>query len=114
MMHLFDKDTVNFVPNFDESLKEPEVLPASFPFLLANGTSGIAVGMANNMPPHNLREITDALCAMIENPEISVLELMNYIKGPDFPTYGKICGTKGIRDAFETGRSLPCRGSQDT
>ena len=104
MLQDIDKDTVNFVPNFDESLKEPEVLPASFPFLLANGTSGIAVGMANNMPPHNLREITDALCAMIENPEISVLELMNYIKGPDFPTYGKICGTKGIRDAFETGR----------
>ena len=104
MLQEIDKDTVNFVPNFDESLKEPEVLPAAFPFLLANGTSGIAVGMANNMPPHNLREITDALCALIENPDITVLELMNYIKGPDFPTYGKICGTKGIRDAFETGR----------
>ena len=104
MLQDIDKDTVNFVPNFDESLKEPEVLPAAFPFLLANGTSGIAVGMANNMPPHNLREITDALCALIENPDITVLELMNYIKGPDFPTYGKICGTKGIRDAFETGR----------
>lgn len=104
MLQDIDKDTVNFVPNFDESLKEPEVLPAGFPFLLANGTSGIAVGMATNMPPHNLREITDALCALIENPDISILELMNYIKGPDFPTYGKICGTKGIRDAFETGR----------
>ena len=104
MLQDIDKDTVNFVPNFDESLKEPEVLPAAFPFLLANGTSGIAVGMANNMPPHNLREITDALCALIENPDITVVELMNYIKGPDFPTYGKICGTKGIRDAFETGR----------
>ncbi len=104
MLQDIDKDTVNFVPNFDESLKEPEVLPAGFPFLLANGTSGIAVGMATNMPPHNLREITDALCALIENPDISILELMNYIKGPDFPTYGKICGTRGIRDAFETGR----------
>ena len=104
MLQDIDKDTVTFVPNFDESLKEPEVLPAGFPFLLANGTSGIAVGMATNMAPHNLREITDALCAMIENPDITILELMNYIKGPDFPTHGKICGTKGIRDAFETGR----------
>lgn len=103
MLADIDKDTVNFVPNFDESLKEPEVLPAGFPFLLANGTSGIAVGMATNMPPHNLREICDALCALIENSEISVLELMNYIKGPDFPTAGIICGVKGIRDAFETG-----------
>ena len=103
MLADIDKDTVNFVPNFDESLKEPEVLPAGFPFLLANGTSGIAVGMATNMPPHNLREICDALCALIENPDISVLELMQYIKGPDFPTAGIICGVKGIRDAFETG-----------
>ena len=92
------------VPNFDESLKEPEDHPAGFPFLLANGTSGIAVGMATNMPPHNLREICDALCALIENPEIDVLELMNYINGPDFPTAGRIFGVKGIRDAFETGR----------
>ncbi|MBO4410065.1 MAG: DNA gyrase subunit A [Spirochaetales bacterium] len=104
MLQDIDKETVNMVPNFDESLKEPEVLPAGFPFLLANGTSGIAVGMATNMPPHNLREICDALCALIENPEISVLELMNYMKGPDFPTAGRICGIKGIRDAFETGR----------
>ena len=104
MLADIDKDTVNFVPNFDESLKEPEVLPAGFPFLLANGTSGIAVGMATNMPPHNLREICDALCALIENPDITVLELMNYIKGPDFPTAGIVCGVKGIRDAFETGR----------
>ncbi len=103
MLADIDKDTVNFVPNFDESLKEPEVLPAGFPFLLANGTSGIAVGMATNMPPHNLREICDALCALIENPEISVLDLMNYIKGPDFPTAGIVCGVKGIKDAFETG-----------
>ena len=104
MLQDIDKETVNMVPNFDESLKEPEVLPAGFPFLLANGTSGIAVGMATNMPPHNLREICDALCAMIENPDITTPELMNYIKGPDFPTAAKICGVKGIRDAFETGR----------
>ncbi len=103
MLQDIDKETVNMVPNFDESLKEPEVLPAGFPFLLANGTSGIAVGMATNMPPHNLREICDALCALIEDPEISILDLMNYMKGPDFPTYGRICGVKGIRDAFETG-----------
>ena len=112
MLADIDKDTVNFVPNFDESLKEPEVLPAGFPFLLANGTSGIAVGMATNMPPHNLREICDALCAMIENPEISILDLMNYIKGPDFPTAGIVCGVKGIRDAFVTGRGkivMRCR-----
>ena len=104
MLQDIDKETVNMVPNFDESLKEPEVLPAGFPFLLANGTSGIAVGMATNMPPHNLREICDALCALIENPDITVLDLMNYMKGPDFPTAGRICGIKGIRDAFETGR----------
>ena len=104
MLADIDKDTVDFVPNFDESLKEPEVLPAGFPFLLANGTSGIAVGMATNMAPHNLREICDALCALIENPDITILELMNYIKGPDFPTAGIVCGVKGIRDAFETGR----------
>ncbi|MBR2282496.1 MAG: DNA gyrase subunit A [Spirochaetales bacterium] len=104
MLQDIDKETVNMVPNFDESLKEPEVLPAGFPFLLANGTSGIAVGMATNMPPHNLREICDALCAMIENPDITIPELMNYIKGPDFPTAAKVCGVKGIRDAFETGR----------
>lgn len=104
MLADIDKNTVNFVPNFDDSLQEPEVLPSGFPFLLANGTSGIAVGMATNMAPHNLREVCDGLCALIENPEISIHELMNYIKGPDFPTYGKICGVKGIRDAFETGR----------
>ena len=104
MLADIDKDTVDFVPNFDESLKEPEVLPAGFPFLLANGTSGIAVGMATNMAPHNLREICDALCALIENPDITILELMNYIKGPDFPTAGIVYGVKGIRDAFETGR----------
>ncbi|MCF0237571.1 MAG: DNA gyrase subunit A, partial [Sphaerochaetaceae bacterium] len=104
MLADIDRNTVNFVPNFDDSLEEPEVLPAAFPFLLANGSSGIAVGMATNMAPHNLREICDALCALIENPEITVLELMNYIKAPDFPTAGIICGVKGVRDAFETGK----------
>lgn len=99
------KDTVDFGPNYDDSLSEPTVLPASFPFMLANGSSGIAVGMATNMPPHNLKEICDAIDALIKNPDITIDELMlNYIKGPDFPTGGIICGLKGIRDAFSTGR----------
>ncbi|MDR2897395.1 MAG: DNA gyrase subunit A, partial [Spirochaetaceae bacterium] len=80
------KDTVDFVPNFDDSMKEPSVLPGAFPFLLANGSSGIAVGMATNMPPHNLREIAAAVGAYIENPDITIEELMKHIKGPDFPT----------------------------
>lgn len=104
MLQDLDKDTVDFGPNYDESLQEPLVLPAAFPFLLANGSSGIAVGMATNMAPHNVKEITDAIAAQIDNPEISILELMQYIKGPDFPTYGIICGTAGIREAFSTGR----------
>ncbi len=99
-----DKDTVDFVPNFDESLQEPSVLPAKAPLLLLNGASGIAVGMATNMAPHNLAECCDAISAYIDNPEITVDELMNYIKGPDFPTGGIIQGTKGIKEAFETGR----------
>ncbi|MCI2082891.1 MAG: DNA gyrase subunit A [Bacteroidales bacterium] len=100
-----DKDTVDFVPNFDESLQEPEVLPAKAPLLLLNGASGIAVGMATNMAPHNLTEVGNAICAYIDNPEITVGELMEkYIKGPDFPTGGIIQGIGGIRDAFETGR----------
>lgn len=99
-----DKDTVDFKPNFDESLKEPVVLPAKAPLLLLNGASGIAVGMATNMAPHNLGECCDAICAYIDNNDISLDELMQYIKGPDFPTGGIIQGYKGIRDAFETGR----------
>ena len=100
-----DKDTVDFVPNFDESLKEPVVLPAKAPLLLLNGASGIAVGMATNMAPHNLTEVGNAVCAYIDNPDITISELMEkYIKGPDFPTGGIIQGTSGIRDAFETGR----------
>ena len=99
-----DKDTVNMVNNFDDTLQEPTVLPTKVPLLLLNGSSGIAVGMATNMAPHNLTECCDAICAYIDNPEISVEELMHYIKGPDFPTGGIIQGTQGIRDAFETGR----------
>lgn len=99
-----DKDTVDFKPNFDESLPEPTVLPAKPPLLLLNGASGIAVGMATNMAPHNLGECCDAICAYIDNNDITLDELMRYIKGPDFPTGGIIQGTKGIREAFETGR----------
>ena len=99
-----DKDTVDFQNNFDDSLQEPTVLPTKAPLLLLNGSSGIAVGMATNMAPHNLGECCDAICAYVDNPDISVDELMHYIKGPDFPTGGIIQGRQGIRDAFETGR----------
>ncbi len=99
-----DKDTVQFVPNFDESLQEPTVLPAKLPTLLLNGTAGIAVGMATNIPPHNLNELVDALCVLIDDPEASVEMLMEHIKGPDFPTGGIICGTEGIEKAYRTGR----------
>lgn len=99
-----DKETVDFVPNFDESLEEPSVLPTRLPALLLNGTSGIAVGMATNIPPHNLSEIVDGISAMIDNPDIELVELMEHIKGPDFPTGGLICGTDGIFKAFSTGR----------
>ena len=99
-----DKDTVDFVNNFDDTLREPVVLPAKAPLLLLNGASGIAVGMATNMAPHNLNEICDAIIAYVRNPEISVTELLRYVKGPDFPTGGTILGTQGIKEAFETGR----------
>ncbi len=99
-----DKDTVDFVPNYDNKDLEPSVLPAQFPQLLVNGASGIAVGMATNIPPHNLGEVLDAVLAYIENPEITVLELMAYIKAPDFPTGAEIHGTKGIFEAYSTGR----------
>ena len=99
-----DKDTVDFQNNFDDSLQEPTVLPTKLPLLLLNGSSGIAVGMATNMAPHNLTECCDAICAYIDNPEITIEELMQYVKGPDFPTGGIIQGRQGIRDAFETGR----------
>ena len=99
-----DKDTVDFQNNFDDTLQEPTVLPTKAPLLLLNGASGIAVGMATNMAPHNLSECCDAICAYIDNPEITVDELMHFIKGPDFPTGGIIQGRQGIKDAFETGR----------
>ena len=99
-----DKNTVDFKPNFDESLPEPVVLPAKAPVLLLNGSNGIAVGMATNMAPHNLTEVCNAICAYIDNPDITVDALMEHIKGPDFPTGGIIQGMQGIRDAFETGR----------
>ena len=99
-----DKETVDFVPNFDESLKEPDVLPAKVPNLLVNGSSGIAVGMATNMPPHNLREVCEATCRVIDDAGVSTEELMRIMPGPDFPTGGVIMGTEGIRDAYLTGR----------
>ena len=99
-----DKDTVDFQLNFDDSLKEPTVLPSKFPNLLVNGSAGIAVGMATNMPPHNLSECIDGICAYIDNKDITVAELMEYIKAPDFPTGGLIYGYEGVKDAFETGR----------
>ena len=99
-----NKDTVNFAPNFDESEKEPEILPSRFPNILVNGTMGIAVGMATNIPPHNLGEVIDGCVAYIDNPEIDTLGLMQHIKGPDFPTGGIILGNSGIKKAYETGR----------
>ncbi len=100
-----DKETVDFSPNFDESLLEPKVLPAAMPNLLINGSSGIAVGMATNIPPHNIKEVVDAVICLIDNPEATVKDLMKKISGPDFPTGGIICGREGIRQAYETGRS---------
>ncbi|MBA7587756.1 DNA gyrase subunit A [subsurface metagenome] len=99
-----DKDTVDFQLNFDDTLTEPTVLPTRIPTLLVNGASGIAVGMATNMPPHNLTEVIDAIIAYIENTDIETSDLLNYVKGPDFPTGGIIYGYQGIRDAYETGR----------
>ncbi|MEN6600314.1 MAG: DNA topoisomerase (ATP-hydrolyzing) subunit A, partial [Rectinema sp.] len=111
MLADLDKETVDFVPNYDESLKEPSVLPSAIPNLLINGSSGIAVGMATNMPPHNLREIALAIEAFIDKPDITIDDLMNYVKGPDFPTGGIIYGLQGIKDAYETGRGrLTVRG----
>ena len=104
MMRDIDKDTVDMVSNFDNTLKEPTVLPTRFPNLLVNGSSGIAVGMATSMPPHNLSESIDACIAYLDNPEITIPELMHYIKAPDFPTGGTIYGYAGVKEAFETGR----------
>src|SRR5919199_247422 len=104
MLRDLDMDTVDFVPNYDGNKQEPLVLPSRFPNLLVNGSSGIAVGMATNIPPHNLREVTDAVVTYIEDPSVSVEALMAHMKGPDFPTGGTILGRQGIRDAYETGR----------
>src|SRR5881409_1176798 len=104
MLRDLDSDTVDFVPNYDGQNNEPVVLPARFPNLLVNGSSGIAVGMATNIPPHNLREVIDGVIAFIDDPDIGVEGLMRHIKGPDFPTGGIILGHQGIRDAYETGR----------
>src|SRR5438067_9410513 len=111
LMEDMEKDTVDFVPNYDETRTEPTVLPAAFPNLLVNGGTGIAVGMATNMPPHNLGEIIDGITAQIDNPNITVKELMNHVKGPDFPTGCTVCGTDGVKEYFTTGRgSLKVRG----
>ena len=104
MLTDIDKETVDFMPNFDDRLKEPVVLPSRFPNLLVNGSSGIAVGMATNIPPHNLGEVIDAMCYLIDNPDADLPELMEYIQGPDFPTSGLIMGRSGIRAAYATGR----------
>ena len=111
MVRDINKDTVNFKPNFDETEKEPEILPSRFPNILVNGSMGIAVGMATNIPPHNLGEVIDGCVAYIDNPNIDTLELMQYIKGPDFPTGGTILGNSGIKKAYETGRgTITIRG----
>lgn len=104
LLRNINKDTVNFISNFDESEKEPEILPSRFPNILVNGTMGIAVGMATNIPPHNLKEVIDGCIAYIDNPDIDVDGLMQYIKGPDFPTGATILGNSGIKKAYETGR----------
>lgn len=111
LMQDMDKDTVDFVPNYDERLTEPVVFPAAFPNLLVNGGTGIAVGMATNIPPHNLGEIIDGIRAQIDNPDITVAELMKFVKGPDFPTGCMVCGLDGIKQYFVTGRgSIKVRG----
>lgn len=104
MLKDIEKDTVNFSPNYDDRLKEPNVLPSHFPNILVNGSTGIAVGMATNIPPHNMGEVLDGVCAMVDNPDIDLDGLMQYIKGPDFPTGGIIMGRSGIRAAYGTGR----------
>src|SRR2546426_492880 len=111
LMEDMEKETVDFVPNYDETKSEPTVFPAAFPNLLVNGGTGIAVGMATNMAPHNLGEVIDGICAQIDNPNITLPELMAHVKGPDFPTGCMICGLEGIKDYFTTGRgSLKVRG----
>src|SRR5688572_2283678 len=111
LMDDMEKDTVDFVPNYDETRQEPTVLPAAFPNLLVNGGTGIAVGMATNIPPHNLSEMIDAICAQIDNPAITIAQLMKHVKGPDFPTGAMICGVEAIKEYFTKGRGcLKIRG----
>src|SRR6266498_1327413 len=111
LMQDMDKDTVDFVPNYDERMTEPTVFPSAFPNLIVNGGTGIAVGMATNMAPHNLGEVIDGICAQIDHPQITIPELMQFIKGPDFPTGGMVCGIEGIKQYFHTGRgSVKLRG----
>ena len=104
MLTDIDKNTVDFTSNYDDRLKEPTVLPSRYPNLLVNGSTGIAVGMATNIPPHNLGEVIDGMCCLIDNPDATLDELMEHIQGPDFPTYGVIMGRAGIRAAYGTGR----------
>ncbi len=101
-----DKETVDWVPNYDNSLLEPSVMPSKIPNLLINGSSGIAVGMATNIPPHNITEVIKALIALIEDPNLTVHQIISLISGPDFPTGGQICGRAGIREAYETGKGI--------
>src|SRR5574344_1639665 len=114
MLFDLDKDTVDFIPNFDGSCKEPQVLPAKLPNLLLNGTMGIAVGMSTNIPPHNLRELSGAIVHLLDNPDASIEDLMEDVKGPDFPTGGIIYNKKDILTAYATGKGgIVCRGKAD-
>ncbi len=106
MLADLEKETVDFIPNYDETLEEPSVLPTKFPSLLVNGSSGIAVGMTTNIPPHNIKEVIAGLIKLIDTPSMDISELMQYVPGPDFPTYGHIYGTKGIHEAYSTGRGI--------
>ncbi len=106
LLRYLDEDTVDFVANYKESTTEPDVLPAGLPNLLMNGSTGIAVGMATNIPPHNLDELIDGICAQIDNPNIEIDELATHIQGPDFPTGGQIVGRKGIDEYMRTGRGI--------
>ena len=110
MLRDIEKDTVDWDPNFDETRKEPRCCPPGSPNLLVNGSSGIAVGMATNIPPHNLREVIDACICVLDDPEATLSDLMQYIKGPDFPTRGIIMGRSGIRAAYATGKGRSCPG----
>src|SRR5207237_8579281 len=111
LMEDMDKETVDFVANYDETREEPTVFPAAFPNLLVNGGTGIAVGMATNMPPHNLGEVIDGICAQIDNPNLSIAELMKWVKGPDCTTGCMVCGLEPVKEYFTTGRgSVKVRG----